>query len=58
MSFEIRPLGEGFGAEVIGLDLARSLSDDDFETVRDDRVSSLSALGGGEGRGEVGESRV
>ncbi len=34
MNFEIRPLSDGFGAEVIGLDLARTLSDDDFETVR------------------------
>ncbi len=34
MDFEIRPLSENFGAEVIGLDLGRTLSDDDFETVR------------------------
>ncbi len=34
MDFEIRPLSEDFGAEVIGLDLGRTLSDDDFETVR------------------------
>lgn len=34
MDFEIRPLSEDFGAEVIGLDLGRALSDDDFETVR------------------------
>ncbi len=34
MDFEIRPLSEGFGAEVIGLDLGQTLSDDDFETVR------------------------
>ena len=34
MSFEIRPLSDGFGAEVIGLDLGQRLSGDDFETVR------------------------
>ena len=34
MSFEIRPLSDGFGAEVIGLDLDQTLSDEDFETVR------------------------
>jgi taurine dioxygenase len=34
MSFEIRPLTDGFGAEAIGLDLARPLSDDDFDRVR------------------------
>ena len=34
MDFEIRPLSEDFGAEVIGLDLGRALSDHDFETVR------------------------
>ncbi len=34
MDFEIRPLSEDFGTEVIGLDLGRTLSDDDFETVR------------------------
>ena len=34
MNFEIKPLSEGFGAEVIGLDLGQTLSDDDFETVR------------------------
>ncbi len=34
MNFDIRPLSEGFGAEVIGLDLGRTLSNEDFETVR------------------------
>ena len=34
MDFEIRPLSNGFGAEVTGLNLARMLSDDNFETVR------------------------
>lgn len=34
MDFEIRPLSEDFGAEVIGLDLGRALSIEDFETVR------------------------
>jgi len=34
MNFEIRPLSDGFGAEVIGLDLDQTLSDEDFETVR------------------------
>jgi taurine dioxygenase len=34
MGFEIRPLSEGFGAEITGLDLAQALSDDDFDAVR------------------------
>ncbi len=34
MDFEIRPLSDGFGAEIIGLDLGVPLSDDDFATVR------------------------
>ena len=34
MSFEIRPLSEVLGVEVLGLDLSRPLSDADFERVR------------------------
>jgi len=34
MDFEIRPLSEGFGAEVVGLDLARPLSEENFDRVR------------------------
>lgn len=34
MDFEIRPLSEDFGAEVIGLDLGQALSIEDFDTVR------------------------
>lgn len=34
MDFEIRPLSEGFGVEIVGLDLGKPLSDDDFDTVR------------------------
>ena len=34
MNFEIRPLSEQFGAEVVGLDLARPLADGDFELLK------------------------
>ena len=34
MDFEIRPLTDGFGAEVIGLDLGALLPDEDFDRLR------------------------
>ncbi len=34
VEFEIRPLSDGFGAEIIGLDLNMPLSDDEFAAVR------------------------
>lgn len=34
MGFEIRPLSDGFGAEIVGLDLGPALPNDDFEAVR------------------------
>ena len=34
MDFEIRPLSDRFGVEIVGLDLSAPLSDADFETVR------------------------
>ena len=34
MGFAIRPLGDGFGAEIVGLDLGQALSDGDFAMVR------------------------
>ena len=35
MAYEIHPLSEGFGAEVIGLDLSGELTEEDFARVRD-----------------------
>lgn len=34
MNYEIRPLSESFGAEVVGLDLSAPLSDDQFDELR------------------------
>lgn len=34
MSFEIRPLGDGIGAEMVGIDLAGPVTDDEIDTIR------------------------
>ncbi len=34
MELDIRPLSDGIGAEIVGLDLARPLGDDDIEIIR------------------------
>jgi taurine dioxygenase len=35
MSIQIKPTGSALGAEIVGADLTRPLSDDDFATIRD-----------------------